>query len=125
MSRSTRAADIRYLRFVDDTALPSLYAGAELFILTSFYEGFGFTPLEAMRAGTPVVSSTGGSLGEVLGEAAVLLDTYDQERWASAVRKALADTEQRSRLRDAGRRRAASFRWEDTARRMWEVYRSL
>ena len=125
LRRSTRATDIRYVRFVDDAMLPALYAGAELFILTSFYEGFGFTPLEAMRAGTPVVSSTGGSLGEVLDGAAVLLDDFHVERWTATVRDILKDSDQRTRLIDAGRARAARYRWEDTARRTWEVYRSL
>jgi glycosyltransferase involved in cell wall biosynthesis len=122
---SARASAIRFLRYVDEALLPALYADAELFIFPSFYEGFGLTPLEAMQAGTAVVSSTGGSLPEVLGDAALFPGPFDVERWAAAVGEALSDSALRSRLVAAGRARAARFTWDATARRTWEVYRSL
>jgi glycosyltransferase involved in cell wall biosynthesis len=122
---SPRASAIRTLRFVDDTLLQALYADAELFIFPSFYEGFGLTPLEAMQAGTPVVASAGGSLPEVLGDAALFPGAFDAERWAAAVRDALTDSALRDRLKRAGRARAALYTWDATAQRTWEVYRSL
>jgi len=125
MRNSSRAKDIRYLRYVPDGCLPALYANADLFLITSYYEGFGFTPLEAMACGTPVVSSTGGSLPEVLGDAAVVVEDFDAGLWAERTREALADGTLRDRLITAGRERAARYTWEDTIRRTWDVYRSL
>jgi glycosyltransferase involved in cell wall biosynthesis len=120
-----RGERIRFLQYVPDGDLPALYAGADLFLCTSHYEGFGLPPLEAMACGIPVVSSTGGSLGEVLGDAALLVRTFDPDAWTDAVGRALADRELRERLSAAGRRQAAGFRWEETARQTWSAYRSL
>lgn len=71
------AADIRRLGFVMPQHLPDLYRAAELFAFPSLYEGFGFPPVEAMACGCPVMSSTRGALGEVVGEAAALVEPED------------------------------------------------
>ena len=123
MRTSPRAADIRYLQYVADDDLPALYAGADAFLVASHYEGFGFPPVEAMACGTPVVSSTGGSLAEVLGDAAVVIPEYDAERWASETLALLSDTARRCRLAEAGRRQAAQYTWQSAARQHWDVYR--
>jgi glycosyltransferase involved in cell wall biosynthesis len=120
--KSTRADAIKCLGFTDDDTLPALYAGADLFLLSSFYEGFGFPPVESMACGTPVVSSTGGSLEEVLGEAAVLLAHFDVEGWTDAIRGLLGDSEQRQRLIEKGYSKAASYTWEKTARQTLDVF---
>jgi glycosyltransferase involved in cell wall biosynthesis len=125
MRGSTRADRIRYLQYVDEAALPSLYAGAALFLFPSFYEGFGLPPLEAMACGTPVVSSSAGSLREVLGSAAVLLDTFDADCWLAETRRALADAPWRESLAAAGRKQAAAYSWDECARRTWDVYRKV
>ena len=125
MRTSARAARIRYLQYVPDDALPALYTGAEIFLLASHYEGFGLPPLEAMACGTPVVSSTGGSLPEVLGDAAVLIDGCDAAHWAQSIGRVLADAGQRRDLSARGRRQAARYGWQETARKTWEVYRSV
>lgn len=122
---SPRAHDIRWLEYVNDDQLAALYAGAEMFICTSHYEGFGFPPLEAMACGTPVVSSVGGSLGEVLGEAAVVIDSFDIDEWLTDIRRVLDDSELRSSLRTAGFQQAAGFRWSDTAAKTWDIYRKV
>jgi glycosyltransferase involved in cell wall biosynthesis len=122
---SSRAKDIHYVSYVPDECLPALYAGADLFLLTSHYEGFGFTPLEAMACGTPVLSSAGGSLPEVLGDAAVVIDTFDAGLWAERAQELLTGGELRERLIPAGRERAARYTWEDTITKTWDVYRSL
>jgi len=119
---SPRAARIRHLNYVPDADLPALYAGAACLAQPSLYEGFGFPPLEAMACGTPVVASTGGSLPEVLGQAAEIVAAADPEAWAARLRTVLADSALRARLITAGREQAARYRWEDTARRTWAVY---
>ncbi len=123
--RSPRAGRIRHLDYVADEDLPALYAGAELVVFPSLYEGFGFPPLEAMACGTPVVCSAGGALREVAGAAAEVIDTYDADRWAECVRGLLGDAGARARLVERGRAHAAGFTWDETARRTWDVYRAV
>ena len=123
--QSPRAASIKCLGFTNDETLPALYAGAEMFLLSSFYEGFGFPPVEAMACGSPVVSSTGGSLEEVLGDAAVLLPHYDIDGWLTAIRRVLQDRAYREDLIGKGFRQAASYTWEKTARQTLDVFRQV
>jgi len=122
---SRRARDIRYLDYVTDDQLPALYAGAKLFLFPSLYEGFGFPPLEAMACGTPVIASAAGSLEEVLGGGALLLRDFDADLWGSETERLLADAPARQTWIDKGRRQAALYRWQETARRTWELYRKV
>ena len=122
MKTSSRAEDIVFLDYVPDSHLVPLYSGAELLVLTSFYEGFGFPPLEAMACGTPVVSAATGSLPEVLGAAATLVEGFDAEAWRAEVGRLLTDSALRERRIAEGRAHAAGFTWQETARRTIEVY---
>lgn len=124
-AKSRRARQIRYLSYVPDSDLAALYGGAEAFASTSLYEGFGFTPLEAMACGTPVASSAGGSLAEVLGEGALIVTEYTSEAWSAALSRMLDDHSLRTRLCAAGLRQAAGYRWCETARHTWEVYQQV
>lgn len=122
--RSARMAPrIRYIRYVGDSELPALYTGATAFLCTSHYEGFGLPPVEAMACGTPVVSSRGGALGEVLGDAALTLPTFDRDAWVAAIGRVVADSALRGGLVEAGLRRASGYTWDETARKTWAVYR--
>jgi glycosyltransferase involved in cell wall biosynthesis len=124
--RSSRRADrIRHLEYVAEIDLPALYAGAELFVFPSLYEGFGLTPLEAMACGTAVISAPAGSLAEVLGEAAVLVKTENPGNWLEAVRRVLGDTELKSELISQGLEHAGLFSWRETARLTCDVYRKI
>ena len=125
MHNSPRAADIRHIEYVPDAQLPSLYAGATLFLFPSFYEGFGFPPLEAMACGTPVLSSAGGSLPEVLGSGAVVLDSMDPGRWATEAEQLITDPARRNALEQRGRIQASSYSWTEAARKTWNVYRRV
>jgi glycosyltransferase involved in cell wall biosynthesis len=125
IARSPRRERIRRLDFVGDEDLPALYGGASALVFPSLYEGFGFPPLEAMACGTPVISSPSGSLAEVLGDAAERVDGYDAEEWAGRVERLLGDAGLRARCVARGLEHARKFDWRETARRTWEVYRSL
>ena len=121
-----RPGRFHYVRFVPDGMLDALYTAASLFAIPSWYEGFGFPPLEAMACGCPVLSSTGGSLPEVLGDAAETIDGFDADEWADAALRLLREgDEARARRAAAGRARAASFRWRRCADETLRVYRSL
>ncbi len=120
-----RAGQIRYLSYVADHDLTALYAGAAAFALASHYEGFGFTPIEAMACGTPVVTAPGGSLQEVAGTAALLVPDYEVEAWRSALATILDDEPLRQRLVQAGLAQAGNYRWQKTAAETLKIYHGL
>lgn len=64
-------------QFVLDEDMPALYSGAQFFVFTPIYEGFGMPPLEAYACGTPVLASKVASVPEAAGEAAVYVDPYN------------------------------------------------
>lgn len=120
-----RASDIRVLDYVPECRLPGLYAGAELMVFPSLYEGFGLPPLEAMACGAPVLASAIPVLREVLGSAADLVPGFDPDAWTHAITTLLADADRRNDLRRRGFARAARFTWQETARLTWDVYRKV
>jgi glycosyltransferase involved in cell wall biosynthesis len=111
--------------YVADADLPALYAGADLFVYPSLYEGFGLPPLEAMACGTPVLTSTTSSLPEVVGEAGVTVDPLDEPAIAAALSALLADPARRARMAAAGLLQASRFNWDTTARDTLSVYRRV
>ena len=122
---SPKAARIRYLEYVPDEQLAALYAAAELFVLPSLYEGFGFTPLEAMACGTPALIAANGSLTEVCGGGAELVPELDADHWAERMGALLRDAIARAALVQRGAVHVQRFRWEDSARQTWAVYRQV
>ena len=116
---------VRLLGEVPGERLVKLYQGARIFALPSIYEGFGLSVLEAMACGVPVISSTGGSLPEVVGSAGLLLDPHDIEGWADAMEHILLDPSEEGRLREAGPVQAAQFSWDVAATQTWNLYKKI
>lgn len=114
--------DIRCLGFVADGELPAFYRAAEAFVYPSLYEGFGFPPVEAMACGCPAICSSRGSLGEVAGDAAAIMDPDDIQSMAVQLKRLATDSEFRAKLRAAGLKRAQTFDWQRTAAQTLEVY---
>ena len=114
---------LRVLGFVPDANLPALYRAAEIFVYPSDYEGFGIPVLEAMAAGTPVVTLDNSALGEVAGDAAVLLRSGSVDELAGALARLGADPGLRAEYTVRGRARSARFTWAETARRTLESLR--
>jgi glycosyltransferase involved in cell wall biosynthesis len=111
--------------YVSEDDKHALHAGAEALAFPSLYEGFGFPVIEAMAAGTPVLTSNVSSLPEIVGEDAVMVDPKDVHAIAEGLRRVLTDGALRERLIGSGRARAAGYTWEATARRTAEVLRSV
>ena len=120
-----RAPRIRLLGRIDDRWLPALYAGAEAYVTASRSEGFGFTPLEAMACGTPVVASAAGSLPEVLGDAATVIEEEDVDAWRKAVTRLLEDREFRLSRESLGTQWVSQYTWRKTAQRTLDIYRQV
>jgi glycosyltransferase involved in cell wall biosynthesis len=120
--RSPYRQAIRLLGFVPDDQLPDLYRAAGAFVYPSLYEGFGMPPCEAMACGCPVISSTGGALGEVVGKGGVLLPPQDQDGWVSAMTRMATDPEWAETWLRLGVKRAAEFDWRQTAAATLNVY---
>lgn len=111
--------------YVSEPDKRALIAGATALAYPSLYEGFGFPVLEAMAAGTPVLTSNVSSLPEVAGEAALLVDPKDEHAIAEGLRRIVHDEPLRERLIGPGRARAAGFTWEATARATAEVLHAV
>lgn len=116
---------VRSLGFLPKGDLRALYNMAEIFVFPSLYEGFGLPPLEAMACGTPVVASRSSAIPEVVGHSGLLVNPYRVDAIAEAVRSLLENDGFRHALGAQGRRRAREFDWDDTARRVLDVYRSV
>ncbi len=110
---------VHWTGYVPEEDLPELYAGAELFVLPSFDEGFGLTALEAMACGTPVLVSDGGALPETVGEAAMVFSLSNPSGLATALNECLSNQSLRDSLREKGLGRARSLSWEMTAESVW------
>jgi glycosyltransferase involved in cell wall biosynthesis len=94
----------------------ALYTLASVFVYPSFYEGFGFPPLEALACGTPVITSHSSSLPEVVGDAALLIDPYRPDQITEGLAALLSNSEYRSIYVEKGKVQAARFHWNQTAK---------
>jgi glycosyltransferase involved in cell wall biosynthesis len=118
---SRLAPRVELIESVPRERLASLMAGASALIQPSFYEGFGFPPLEAMALGTPVIAARAASLPELCGDAAILFDPHSADELAARIRELLADAPLRARLREKGLARAREFRWDTCADRTSDI----
>jgi glycosyltransferase involved in cell wall biosynthesis len=119
------ADDVRITGYLTPQDLALLYSGASVFVLPSLHEGFGLPPLEAMACGAPVIVSDGGSLPEVVGDAAIVLPPNDVEGYRREISRVLSSTELAREMREKGFRRASLFSWDKTAVETLAVYREV
>jgi glycosyltransferase involved in cell wall biosynthesis len=114
--------EIRFLGYVPDEDMPLFYAGAQVFLFPTLYEGFGLPPVEAMACGTPVIASNSPCMPEVLGDAAILEPHTSAERFAAAVHRVLTDDQVHGALRAKGIQRAQIFRYETSVKQLLELF---
>jgi len=123
--RSGVQNDVRFLGFIPIEVLRIFYDSAQIFVFPSLYEGFGLPPLEAMAHGTPVVTSNATSLPEVVGNAAVLVNPENVFEIMRALHRVLMDQALRDRMKDRGYKQVTKFSWENSVRRVLDVYQDV
>ncbi len=113
------------LGFVPTEELVCLYNIADAFIMPSLYEGFGLPILEAMQSGTPVITSSEGSLPEIAGDAAYMIDAYSEESIINGINTVLSDKQLRMAMSEKGLIQAGKFNWNTTAMQTIKVYENV
>jgi glycosyltransferase involved in cell wall biosynthesis len=108
--------NIVFVGFIPHEDLARLLNLASLFVIPSYYEGFGFTLAEAMASGCACVASTHGACPEVSGGASLLADPFDPSDFAEKILTVLSNETLRKKLRKKGIKRASAFNWENTAK---------
>ena len=121
--RSPFRREILLSGYVPREDLPALYAGADLLVFPSLYEGFGIPALEAMAVGTPVLVSDLPVFEEVCGAAALRFNPEDPDSIARGIALSLQEEPERAERIRQGAERARRFRWEDSARRLRDLFR--
>lgn len=121
IDRSARRDRIEILQGVGDGELERLYRSALALAHPAVYEGFGFTPLEAMARGCPVVASDIPALRETAADGALLVP-IDRDAWAGALERVAGDDALRASLRSRGESRVARYSWHETARELCRVF---
>jgi glycosyltransferase involved in cell wall biosynthesis len=113
------------LGYVADEYLPGLYAGATLFVLPSFDEGFGLPALEAMACGVPVIVSNRGALCEIVGDGGCIFDLAKHDSLSNAIREGLTNEYLRASLKEKGWERSKAFSWQTTADLIWKTLNEI
>ena len=116
---------IRFLGYVSESERIELYKNAVMLIFPSFYEGFGFPPLEAMACGTPVITSNISSLPEITGSSAILVNPHDIGDIYQAMKMLIDDESLREDYKRRGKERAKNFMWSKAAEAYLEIFMSF
>lgn len=121
--KSSFFRDIFFTGFVEDKDKPAFIQSSSLFVYPSFYEGFGFPPLEAMACKIPVIVSHNPSLPEISGDGALMINPWNLDEFAWALEEGLNNSELRKMLIEKGLECAKKYSWKEAARRTLEVFR--
>ncbi|MBU1131397.1 glycosyltransferase family 4 protein [Patescibacteria group bacterium] len=116
---------IHFIGYIKPDDRFAFYKMAQALVWPSFYEGFGFPPLEAMSCGCPVITSANSSLPEVVGNAALLVDPYNINEISLAINQILTSSQLRQNLINKGYEQVKKFDWQTSAKKMAEVFRQI
>jgi len=119
------ADNIIFTGYVNDLERKNLYSKARIFVWPSYYEGFGFPPLEAMRCGVPVITSNVSSLPEMCGDGAFYINPHDINDISRAMDILYSNEDLRNVLVTKGYEQTKKFKWNNTVVKTQEVIESL
>ena len=117
--------DVIYLNFVSHELLVWLYNHASLFVFPSYYEGFGFPPLEAGCSNVVSAVSNVSSMPEICGDAVAYFNPYDTNEMANVMKTCLDDTKLRNYLMERMKLQLDKYSWKINASRTIELYNSM
>lgn len=118
-------AGVRHVGYVSADDLPALYAAARVLLYPSYYEGFGFPPVEMLACGGGVVASTADAVKEVLAGHGWFVEPEDVAGWRDVMNRVATDDDLLARLRVKGIDHAAQYSWERAAAETVAVYRRV
>ncbi|HJY28507.1 MAG TPA: glycosyltransferase family 1 protein [Pyrinomonadaceae bacterium] len=116
---------ILFTDYVPESDLAALYTGALCFAYPSYFEGFGIPLLEAMRCGAPTITSDRTCFPEVVGDASLIIDPFDEYSIADGLWRMISDVALREQLRSRGFVQSSLFDWRQTARLTLGVYEQV
>ncbi|MFA6098571.1 MAG: glycosyltransferase family 1 protein [Patescibacteria group bacterium] len=114
----------KIIGYVSDQEKKALYKTAKAFIYPSYYEGFGLPVLEAMAAGTAVITSHGTSLPAISGGTAILIDPYNPQEIVAAIKQVMTNDIFREKIAKRAKEWVRQFTWENTAEKTLEILTS-
>lgn len=120
----TEDEEIIFTDYVSDEDLRMMYNLCDLFVFPSLGEGFGLTPLEAMKCGATVITSNSTSLPEVVGLEEAMFDPTSIESISNKINDVLTDKELYEKIKKNAEKRAELFSWEETAKKAWKYIRN-
>lgn len=121
LAKSGLAGNVMALGYVSTEELVMLYNMAQIFFYPSLYEGFGLPVLEAMKCGTPVISSRSSSIPEVAGSAALLIGSDDEKGFADGLVEMATNRQRRDEMISAGLEQAKKFSWDKSAEKLFGI----
>jgi len=117
--------DIIFSGFIADEDKPIIYNLSSLFVYPSFFEGFGFPPLEAMSCGAPAITSNNSSFPEITGSAGIMIDPDRPDEIFQAMKNILLNKELQENLRKKGLEQAKKFNWQKTASQYLDIFQKI
>lgn len=118
---ATFVKHIQVTRFVEEEDKEYFLNLASLFVYPSFFEGFGFPPLEAIKCGIPIITSNNSSLPEIVGDGGILVDPDKPDEIFRAMKEILKNRELKEKLIQKGLKRSKEFDWKKTAREFLDM----
>ncbi len=117
--------DVIFTGHVPESDMKPIYSLAKALVLPSKTEGFGLTPLEGLACEVPVICSSKGAIGEVVGDACIDIDTSSKESLVEAIEKILDDKKLAKRLIRKGKKQVKEFSWKKSAGKLLKVFRDV
>lgn len=125
MNSASLEGKVHVLGYLSNKSLIKLYNLCIGLVFPSFYEGFGIPPLEAMKCGCPVIASNISSIPEVVGDSAILVNPEDSKEIAKAMSKMIKKEGLREELSKKGIEQAKKFSWENSAKKLSEIFNRI